>query len=157
VSALNEVDVGLCPAGSAVVQLGPSWARAMALTWLGLRKCHRAGGVKRDVALHLLHGLVNMSIENGDGAEAFQVEQCLAAVIRAPSPFRVNAPQWNVSKPLLSSLIKLQVVALGDLDAVVRCSNDTSVKRRRSAPRSGRCAVYVRRTLRRRIVYLLGP
>src|SRR6266446_6891773 len=37
--------------------------------WLRLRESSRAGGVEGDVAFYFLHNLVNVSVEDGDGAE----------------------------------------------------------------------------------------
>ena len=49
-----------------------------------------------DVALDLLHHLVNVPVEHGDRAEAFEDRESLRAIFGAPAPFGVNGPQRNV-------------------------------------------------------------
>ena len=62
----------------------------------GLRERRGHRGMEGDVALHLLHHLVNVPVEHGDRAEALQDRESLRAVLGAPAPFGVNGPQRNV-------------------------------------------------------------
>src|SRR5579864_9508652 len=50
------------------------------------------------VAFDFLHGLVNVSIQHRNRAESLQVRKCLPAVLRSPSPLRINRPQRDVRK-----------------------------------------------------------
>ena len=52
--------------------------------------------MKRDVSFDLLHGLVDVPVQDREGAEFFQVGQGLGTVFGAPTPFGVNGPQRNV-------------------------------------------------------------
>ena len=61
---------------------------------LGERRGHR--GMEGDVALDLLHHLVNVPVEHSDRSEALQDRESLRAVLSAPAPFGVNGPQRNV-------------------------------------------------------------
>ena len=61
---------------------------------LGERGGHR--GMEGNVALDLLHHLVNVPVQHGDRAEALQDRESLSAVLGAPAPFGVNGPQRNV-------------------------------------------------------------
>src|SRR5580692_981450 len=61
-----------------------------------LRECRGHRGMERDVALDLLHHLVNVPVENGDSAEAFEDRESLRAVPGTPAPFGINGPQRNV-------------------------------------------------------------
>src|SRR5258708_32017020 len=63
---------------------------------VGLREGSRSGGVEGDIALHFLHGLMNVSVQNRNRAETLQVRERLRAVISAPSPFRIYVPQRHV-------------------------------------------------------------
>src|ERR1700730_826979 len=63
-----------------------------------LRKRSRHTRMKRDVALHLLHDLMNMSVENGYGAEPLHVSERLPAVFGSPAPILIYRPQWDVGK-----------------------------------------------------------
>ena len=49
-----------------------------------------------DVALDLLHHLVDMPVQHGDRAELFQIGQCLCAVGGAPAPVLVHRPQRHM-------------------------------------------------------------
>src|ERR1700722_15389748 len=51
-----------------------------------------------DVAFHLLHDLVNVSVQHGDGTEFFEICESLGAVFGAPTPVRIYGPQWDVRK-----------------------------------------------------------
>src|SRR5580658_3177354 len=62
----------------------------------GLRERRGHRGMEGDVALHLLHHLVNVPVEHGDRAEALEDGESLRAVLRAPPPFGINGPQRNV-------------------------------------------------------------
>src|SRR5580765_8374579 len=71
-----------------------SGRRCFARLWL--RESSGTCGVKCDVTLDLLHGLMNVSVENGHGAKLFQVPKGLRAVLGSPSPFRINRPQRDM-------------------------------------------------------------
>ena len=49
-----------------------------------------------DVALNLLHHLVNVPIEHGDRAEALEDCESLCTILGPPAPFGVNGPERNV-------------------------------------------------------------
>ena len=51
-----------------------------------------------DVALDLLHDLVDVTVEHGYRAEALEIGQCARAVLGPPTPFGINRPQWNMGK-----------------------------------------------------------
>src|ERR1700704_367969 len=70
---------------------GP-WSIARAWLW----KRHRARGVERDVALNLLHDLMNVAIQHGHRTEAFEITHCLIGITRAPAPCFVNRPQRHM-------------------------------------------------------------
>src|SRR5207253_2180526 len=61
-----------------------------------LRKRRRAGRVEDDLALDLLHDLVNVAVQHCDRAEAPQQRQGLLGVLRRPAPFLVDRPQGHV-------------------------------------------------------------
>src|SRR3984893_7087229 len=61
-----------------------------------LRERGRTRGVEGDVALALLHHLVDMAVEHGHRAETLEVIQRAGAVLGAPAPFRVDRPQRNM-------------------------------------------------------------
>ena len=48
------------------------------------------------VAFDLLHDLVDVAVEHGDGAEALQEIERACAVIRAPTPFVVDEPERHM-------------------------------------------------------------
>src|SRR5664279_3274113 len=58
-----------------------------------LRERGRARGVEGDVALDLLHHLVDVAVQDGHGAKTFEVIQRTAAVFGAPAPLRIDGPQ----------------------------------------------------------------
>ena len=61
-----------------------------------LRECGRHRRVKRDVALNLLHDLMNVAVQNGHRTKAFEKGQRLRAVGGAPAPLLIDHPQRNV-------------------------------------------------------------
>src|SRR5581483_4564612 len=63
-----------------------------------LREGSRARGVERHVALDLLHDLVDVAVEHGHRAEAFQVTERLGAVLGAPAPVLEDGPERNVGE-----------------------------------------------------------
>jgi hypothetical protein len=65
---------------------------------LRLGKCRGAGGVEGDVAFHLLHDLMDVAVEHGNGTEALEIAERLGAVVSAPTPFGVNGPQGDVGE-----------------------------------------------------------
>ena len=50
------------------------------------------------IAFDFLHGLVDVSVQNRYRPELLQIRECLRAVVRTPSPLRINRPERNVSK-----------------------------------------------------------
>jgi len=64
----------------------------------GLWEGRGASRVKRDVTFDFLHGLVDVAVQDRDGAEALEQAKCLARIFRAPAPLLVYRPQWNVGK-----------------------------------------------------------
>ena len=52
--------------------------------------------MKRNIPFHFLHRLVDMSVQDGNRSEAFQIAESLRTVFRAPTPFGVNAPKRDV-------------------------------------------------------------
>src|ERR1700730_10917089 len=63
-----------------------------------LWKRGRHSGVECDVAFHLLHYLVDVAIENGYRAEAFEMAERLRTVRGGPTPFGVDRPEWDMRK-----------------------------------------------------------
>src|SRR5207302_570828 len=63
-----------------------------------LRKGRRQGRVEADVALHLLHDLMNVPVQHRDRPEAFEVCQRLLAVVRHPSPLRIDGPEGDMGE-----------------------------------------------------------
>src|SRR3954470_20876249 len=63
-----------------------------------LRERCRTGSVKRHVALDLLHHLMNVTVEHGDGAEALQHLQRAGAIFGAPAPGLVHHPKRDVGE-----------------------------------------------------------
>src|SRR5215469_7697487 len=64
--------------------------RSRAGSWL--RKRGRCRGVELHVALDLLHHLVNVAIEHGDGTETLEVGKSFGAISCTPAPLRVDHP-----------------------------------------------------------------
>ena len=54
--------------------------------------------MKRDVAFHLLHDLMDMPVQDGDRAETLQISERLLAVVGAPTPFGIDRPERDVRK-----------------------------------------------------------
>src|ERR1700733_2063272 len=63
-----------------------------------LRERGRARGVEGDVALDLLHHLVDMAVEHRHRAETLEVIQRAGAVLGAPAPLRIDRPQRNMGE-----------------------------------------------------------
>src|SRR5882762_5458256 len=63
-----------------------------------LRKRGRARGVEGDVALDLLHHLVDVAVEHRHRTEALEVIQRAGAVLGAPAPGRIDRPQRNMGE-----------------------------------------------------------
>src|SRR5215472_16894517 len=61
-----------------------------------LRKGGRHGGVKGDVALDLLHDLVDVTVEYRHRAEALEIVESARRVFCAPAPGWIDRPQRNV-------------------------------------------------------------
>src|SRR5262249_13746842 len=68
--------------------------RCRARRWL--RESGRHGGVKGDVALDLLHDLVDVAVEHGYRAEALEIVERARRVFGTPAPGRIDRPQRNV-------------------------------------------------------------
>src|SRR5579871_121842 len=62
----------------------------------GLRKCRGHRGMEGDVAFDLLHHLVNVPVQDRDGAEALKNREGLRAVLGGPAPLGVNRPKRDV-------------------------------------------------------------
>src|SRR6516162_7808709 len=73
-------------------------SRSLGLSRCWLHECRRKCGVEGYIAFHLLHGLVNVAIQNRDRAEPLQIGKGLSAIFGSPSPLRVNCPKRNVRK-----------------------------------------------------------
>jgi hypothetical protein len=52
--------------------------------------------VERHVALHLLHDLVDVAVEDGHRAEPLEISERLRSVLGDPAPLRIDRPQRNV-------------------------------------------------------------
>src|SRR5215831_310580 len=63
-----------------------------------LRERGRTRGVEGDVALDLLHHLVDVAVQHRDRAEPLQIFERTAAVLGAPAPFRIDGPEWNMGE-----------------------------------------------------------
>src|SRR5580704_18019982 len=50
------------------------------------------------VAFYLLHDLVNVSVQHGDGTELLEICESLRAIFGAPTPVRIDRPQRDVRK-----------------------------------------------------------
>src|SRR5258708_3953647 len=66
--------------------------------WRRLWECGGQSRVERDVAFHLLHDLMDMPVQDGDGTEALQVSERLLAVVSAPTPFGIHRPERDMSE-----------------------------------------------------------
>src|SRR5258708_38197295 len=66
------------------------------LAGLGLREGGGTCGVEGDVTFDLLHGLVNVPVEHGDGAKWLEHGKRERGVVGAPAPLRINRPEWDV-------------------------------------------------------------
>jgi hypothetical protein len=71
-------------------------AGALGGTRSGLRKRGRHCSVERDIAFHLLHDLVNVSVQHGNGSKPLEIAERLLAVLGSPAPFRIDGPQRDV-------------------------------------------------------------
>src|SRR6185437_5229266 len=64
--------------------------------WLG--ESGRGGGMESDVAFHLKHGLVDVSVQHGYRSESFQQAKGLFAVARTPAPLRIDSPERDMGE-----------------------------------------------------------
>src|SRR5271156_6715416 len=94
----HEVHIGNPQHASQLVSRHLHWSGRIGLTRLRLRKCRGHRRVKRHIAFHLLHDLVNVPVQYRNGSKLLQITERLRAVIRSPSPLRVHRPQRNVRK-----------------------------------------------------------
>src|SRR5678815_2841642 len=72
------------------------WSGPRCRTGRRLWECRRHACVEGGVAFGFLEHLVNMAIEDCEGAKAFQVTQSAFSVAGAPPPLRVNLPERDV-------------------------------------------------------------
>src|SRR5450759_1362635 len=63
-----------------------------------LRERGRARGVEGDVALDLLHHLVDVAVQHRHRAKTLEVIQRAGAVLGAPAPLRIHRPQWDMGE-----------------------------------------------------------
>ena len=70
--------------------------RGLGDTGNALREGGRARGMERDVALDLLHDLMDVAVQNRNGTESFQIRQRLRAVAGAPAPVLIHDPQRHM-------------------------------------------------------------
>ena len=63
-----------------------------------LREGGRTRGVEGDIALDLLHHLVDVAVEHGDRAELLQHPERLLGILRAPSPIGIDRPERNMGE-----------------------------------------------------------
>src|SRR6185312_4918941 len=94
--ALLAGDAGSAEQRAQLVACDLHRAGRLRRTGRGLRERGRARRVEGDVTLDLLHHLVDMAVEHGDRAEAFQVGERLRAVLGAPAPFRIDSPERDM-------------------------------------------------------------
>ena len=98
-TAFSDVlDVGDAEDGLEFAGGNDHGAGAGSLAGRGLREGRGARGVEGDVALDLLHHLVDVAVEHGDGAEALEVAERLCAVLGAPAPLGIDHPERNVGE-----------------------------------------------------------
>ena len=62
----------------------------------GMRERGRRRGVECDVALHLLHDLMDVPVQHRHRAEALEIGQRLRAVVGAPAPFLIDRPERDM-------------------------------------------------------------
>src|ERR1043166_1690015 len=62
----------------------------------GLRIGGGARGVEGDIAFHLLHDLVDMAVQHGDGTEPAQIAHRLVGVAGSPAPRLIDRPHRHV-------------------------------------------------------------
>jgi hypothetical protein len=72
------------------------WAGRGSGAGRGLREGGGHGGAERNIALHLLHHLVDVPVENGDRADALEDRESLRATFGSPPPFGIDGPERNV-------------------------------------------------------------
>ncbi len=78
------------PAGTTI---GPAWA---ALPGAGWGKAVEVAVWKAIIPFHLLHRLMNVSIQHRDRTEPLQIRERLRTILRPPAPLRVHHPQRNM-------------------------------------------------------------
>src|ERR1700739_1190191 len=98
VGAANEIDVRNAEQLAQLVVRHFHRPRRICLARLRLWESGRTRGVKRHVPLHLLHGLVDVTVENGYRTKSLQIGERLLAIVGAPAPLRIHGPQRNVCK-----------------------------------------------------------
>src|SRR5436190_1302998 len=90
--ALHEVDIGNAEQGAQLV-VG-DLHRAGRWRTAGRRQRERGshGSVEGDIALHLLHHLMDVAIKDGDRTEALQQLDGTGAIAGPPAPFLIHRP-----------------------------------------------------------------
>src|ERR1700722_15859470 len=74
------------------------WCRAKALPGCWLRIRGGACRMEGDVAFDLLHDLMDMTFQHGEGAKTAQLAHELFRVSRTPTPGLIDRPQRHVGK-----------------------------------------------------------
>src|SRR5450631_3977972 len=92
----HEIDVGNSKHIAKLLSRHLHWSGRGRGAWRWLRKGGGHGGMKCDIALHLLHDLMDMAIEHSDRAKPLQHGKGLLTVRCSPSPGWVDSPEWNV-------------------------------------------------------------
>src|ERR1700739_3802093 len=98
VGATNEIDVRNAEQLAQLVVRHFHRPRRICLARVRLWESGRTRGVKRHVPLHLLHGLVDVTVENGYRTKSLQIGERLLAIVGAPAPLRIHGPQRNGCK-----------------------------------------------------------
>src|SRR5207249_8725443 len=94
----NVVHIGHSQQASQLFRRNLHWTRRRRRTRMRLREGGRGGRVESDIAFYLLHGLMNVSIENRYRSKTLQIRKCLGTVFGAPSPLRIDIPERHVRK-----------------------------------------------------------
>src|SRR3954453_368655 len=87
-----EVDAGDADQAAKPVVGDLHWAGRGRSARCGLREGGGARGVEGDVAFDLLHHLMDMAVEHGHRAKAFEILQRAGAVFGTPTPGRIHRP-----------------------------------------------------------------
>src|SRR5437667_1330976 len=96
--ALPEIDAGDPKQAAQLAVFDLHWAGRGGRAWRRLREGRRARGVEGYVALHLLHHLVDVTVQHGDRAESLEIVQRAGAILGAPAPLRIDRPQRDMGE-----------------------------------------------------------